>query len=76
MGLLNGTTSSEDLHEMDRLLGSSKDRTTRERIAQALAAARPASPVAAKQVVDPAESALDEPSLARRNFRARRRASY
>ena len=52
MGLLNGTTSPEDLHEMDRLLGSSKDRTTRERIAQALAAARPASLVAAKQVVE------------------------
>jgi hypothetical protein len=51
-GLLKGTVRPEDLHEMDRLLGSIKDRTTREKIAQALAAARPASLAAGKQVVD------------------------
>jgi hypothetical protein len=51
-GLLKGTVRPEDLHEMDRLLGSIKDRTTREKIAQALAAARPASLAAGKQVVE------------------------
>ena len=51
-GLLKGTVLPEDLHEMDRLLGGIKDRTTREKIAQALAAARPASLAAAKQVVE------------------------
>jgi ParB family chromosome partitioning protein len=51
-GLLNGTTRPEDLHEMDRLLGSIKDRTTRETVAQALAAVRPASLAIAKQVVE------------------------
>ena len=51
-GLLKGTVRPEDLHEMDRLLGAIRDRTTREKIAQALAAARPASLAAAKQVVE------------------------
>jgi hypothetical protein len=51
-GLLNGTTRPEDLHEMDRLLGGIKDRTTRESIAQALAAAKPASLFAATQIVE------------------------
>lgn len=51
-GLLNGITRPEDLHEMNRLLDGIKDRTTREKIAQALAADRPASLAAAKQVVE------------------------
>jgi ParB/RepB/Spo0J family partition protein len=51
-GLLKGTVLPEDLHELDRLLGSIKDRTTREKIAQALAAARPASLAAAKQIAE------------------------
>ena len=51
-GLLNGITRPEDLHEMNRLLDGIKDRTTREKIAQALTAAKPASLLAATQIVE------------------------
>ncbi len=62
-GLLNGVTRPEDVHEMNRLLDGIKDRTSREKIAQALAAAKPPSLAAAKQVVEaqtPPELADDE----------------
>ena len=62
-GLLNGITRPEDLHEMNRLLDGIKDRTSREKIAQALAAAKPPSLLAATQIVEaqtPAALADDE----------------
>jgi ParB/RepB/Spo0J family partition protein len=51
-GLLKGATRPEDLHEMNRLLDRIKDRTSREKVAQALAAAKPPSLAIAKQVVE------------------------
>jgi ParB-like chromosome segregation protein Spo0J len=64
-GLLKGTTPPEHIHDMNRLLDGVKDRTSREKIAQALAAAKPSSFAIAKQVVE----AQTPPALAmmRRN---------